>query len=125
TFGGRKRLFHAPLPGIKAVKKVSLTLRRGETVGVVGESGSGKSTLARCIIRLLDVDQGQILLDSVDITRLSRKELRPWRKKIQMIFQDPYESLNPRMTVGQLVAQGPLVHGETLERTMARVRELL
>jgi peptide/nickel transport system ATP-binding protein len=125
TFGRRKRLFRPATRGVEAVKKVSLSLRRGETLGVVGESGSGKSTLARCVIRLLDADEGEILLSGVDIGGLSRKELRPWRKQIQMVFQDPYESLNPRMTVGQLVAQGPLVHGASHEAAMQRVRELL
>jgi peptide/nickel transport system ATP-binding protein len=110
---------------VLAVDAVSLTVRRGETLGVVGESGSGKSTLARCVVRLLDVDGGEIRVGTTDIGGLSRARLRPVRKRIQMVFQDPYESLNPRMTVGQLVAQGPMVHGMGRDEAMARVAELL
>jgi peptide/nickel transport system ATP-binding protein len=124
-FGGQRRLFGAPKPGVLAVDAVSLTVRRGETLGVVGESGSGKSTLARCVVRLLDVDAGEIRVGTTDIGGLSRAGLRPVRKRIQMVFQDPYESLNPRMTVGQLVAQGPMVHGMGRDEAMARVAELL
>ncbi|CAM5465385.1 Glutathione import ATP-binding protein GsiA OS=Afipia felis OX=1035 GN=gsiA_2 PE=3 SV=1 [Afipia felis] len=96
---------------VAAVKKVSFDLRRGETIGIVGESGSGKSTLARCIIRLIEPTGGQVMLKGIDFSGLPRKELAPYRKTIQMVFQDPYSSLNPRLTVGQLVAQGPIVQG--------------
>ena len=78
---------------VKAVQNVQIELRRGETLGVVGESGSGKSTLARCVIRLIDSDEGQIKLGDVDITKLSRNDLRPYRKRIQMVFQDPFASM--------------------------------
>jgi len=125
TFGARRRFFRRAWRGIEAVKSVSLALRRGETLGIVGESGSGKSTLARCVVRLIESDAGEIRLGDIDFRALSRAQLRPYRKKIQMVFQDPYGSLNPRLTVGQLVAQGPIVHGESCEAAMETVRELL
>jgi peptide/nickel transport system ATP-binding protein len=125
TFGARRRFFRRARRGIEAVKSVSLALRRGETLGIVGESGSGKSTLARCVVRLIESDAGEIRLGDIDFRALSRAQLRPYRKKIQMVFQDPYGSLNPRLTVGQLVAQGPIVHGESREAAMETVRELL
>jgi peptide/nickel transport system ATP-binding protein len=124
TFGARRRLFRRT-SRVEAVKRVSLALRRGETLGIVGESGSGKSTLARCIVRLIEPDAGEIQLGDVDFRALSRAQLRPYRKQIQMVFQDPYGSLNPRLTVGQLVAQGPIVHGERPVAAMETVRELL
>ena len=125
TFGGRRRLFRRAIPGVEAVKKVSLSLKRGETLGIVGESGSGKSTLARCVVRLLESDSGEIRLGNVDFRALSRSRLRPHRKNIQMVFQDPYGALNPRLTVAQLVAQGPIVHGEAQKAALQTVRELL
>ena len=88
---------------VHAVEDVSLTVRRGETLGIVGESGCGKSTTARLILRLLDPTCGTIRFDGQDISRLSQRQLRPLRREMQMIFQDPYSSLNPRKTVGQIV----------------------
>ena len=127
SFGGGKGFFGLGKPNrlVHAVKDVTLDLRRGETLGVVGESGSGKSTLARCIIRLLDSDSGKIMLEGVNIRNLNRGEMRPWRTKIQMVFQDPFASLNPRIKVGQVITQGPIIQG--LDRTTAenRARELL
>ncbi|HWX90566.1 MAG TPA: ABC transporter ATP-binding protein, partial [Rhizomicrobium sp.] len=90
-----------------AVDDVSLTLSRGETLGVVGESGSGKSTLARCMIRLLDPDAGEVLLDGADIAQMKSGALRPLRRRIQMVFQDPFSSLNPRQRIGDIVTAGP------------------
>jgi peptide/nickel transport system ATP-binding protein len=87
---------------ITAVNDVSLTLSRGETLGIVGESGSGKSTLARCVIRLLDPDAGEVLLDGTDIAHMKPGHLRPLRRRVQMVFQDPFSSLNPRQTVGDI-----------------------
>jgi peptide/nickel transport system ATP-binding protein len=110
---------------LQAVKGVSLSVRRGETVGLVGESGSGKSTVARCIARLIDADGGRVMLGDTDLRPLSRRQLRPYRKRIQMIFQDPYSSLNPRRTVGKLIAEGPMVHGMSEREASARCRELL
>ncbi|MEI8144016.1 MAG: ABC transporter ATP-binding protein [Alphaproteobacteria bacterium] len=107
-----------------AVKDVTLTLPKGATLGVVGESGSGKSTLARCIIRLVDPDSGEIRLGDVDLASLSKREMRAATRRIQMVFQDPYGSLNPRRRVGELVAQGPMIHGVPREEAMKRARDL-
>src|SRR5262249_57601383 len=84
-----------------------------------------KSTLARCVVRLIESDSGEIRLGNVDFQALSRSQLRPHRKNIQMVFQDPYGALNPRLTVAQLVAQGPIVHGEAQKAALQTVRELL
>ena len=94
-----------------AVKNVSLNLPRGATLGIVGESGSGKSTLARCIVRLIDPDTGSIVLDGQDWAKLPREKVRRETRHIQMVFQDPFASLNPRRKAAELVAQGPIVHG--------------
>ena len=110
---------------VHAAKSVDLAIRRGETLGLVGESGSGKSTVARCVARLAEADDGRILLAGVDLRPLSRRELRPYRRRIQMVFQDPYGSLNPRRTVGQLIAEGPMVHGMAQAAAMAKASELL
>jgi peptide/nickel transport system ATP-binding protein len=110
---------------VHAAKAVTLEVRRGETLGIVGESGSGKSTVARCISRLIDADAGQILLDKVDLRPLTRKQLRPYRARIQMVFQDPYASLDPRCTVGRLISEGPIIHGLARSAALARTHELL
>lgn len=93
-----------------AVNDVSFSLKRGEILGIAGESGSGKSTTARCITRLIEPDGGQILFESHDIRRLRSTELRGVRRRIQMIFQDPYSSLNPRMSVGDAILEAGRVH---------------
>jgi peptide/nickel transport system ATP-binding protein len=110
---------------ITAVDTVSLTLKRGETLGIVGESGSGKSTLARCLIRLLDPEEGEILFDGSDIAHLSSRGLKPMRRRIQMVFQDPFSSLNPRHTVADIVTAGPRAHGEQAGQARARAVEML
>ncbi len=110
---------------VHAARSVEFTIRRGETLGLVGESGSGKSTVARCVVRLTEADSGEVLLDGTDLLRLSRREMLPYRKRMQMIFQDPFASLNPRLTVDRLIAQGPIVHGASTEEAVARARELL
>ena len=110
---------------VHALNDVSLTLPRGATVGVVGESGSGKSTLARCILRLIEPDGGAALLDGKDLIRLSAREMRAETKNIQMVFQDPYASLNPRRKAGELVAQGLMVHGMPRREALAQARELM
>jgi peptide/nickel transport system ATP-binding protein len=110
---------------VRAAKAASLTLHRGETLGLVGESGSGKSTLARCIVRLIDADRGTIRLDGVDLRTLSRSTMRPYRKRLQMIFQDPFGSLNPRTRVAETIAAGPMLHGTGRAEALERARELL
>jgi oligopeptide/dipeptide ABC transporter ATP-binding protein len=96
---------------VHAVDDVSLEIRRGETLGLVGETGCGKSTLARCVSRLYDLTSGQITFDGADISTLSRRRMRPFRREIQMIFQDPYGSLNPRRRVGSIIADPLVIHG--------------
>jgi peptide/nickel transport system ATP-binding protein len=111
---------------IKAVDDVSLTIERGETFGLVGESGCGKSTLGRAILRLYEPTAGRIIFDGQDVTHLGERELRPLRRRMQMIFQDPFASLNPRHSVGRIVGEPLRVHGISGRRTVGgRVRELL
>jgi peptide/nickel transport system ATP-binding protein len=112
-------------PHVTAVDAVSLTLRRGETLGIVGESGSGKSTLARCVIRLLDPDGGEVRLDEADIAHMKEKSLRPLRRRIQMVFQDPFSSLNPRETVADILIAGPKSFGEDVKEAKSRAAEML
>lgn len=111
-------------PTTHAVKDVSLSLHEGSTLGIVGESGSGKSTLARCIVRLLDVDGGQIECADIDIAFLKGRALRQHSKHIQMVFQDPYASLNPRRKVGDQVATGPQLHGVSKAKAWEKARFL-
>jgi peptide/nickel transport system ATP-binding protein len=107
-----------------AVKNVSLKLPRGATLGIVGESGSGKSTLARCIVRLVDPDKGSIMLEGKDWAKMTREDVRSETRHIQMVFQDPFGSLNPRRKAADLVAQGPIVHGMAPVQAIAEAREL-
>jgi len=116
-FGRKRRVTYA-------VKDINFTLTTGTTVGIVGESGSGKSTLARCLARLLDPDGGAITLGGVRFDQLVGGDLRRHRNLIQMVFQDPYSSLNPRRTVGDLVTQGLLVRGVSSSAALARAKEL-
>jgi peptide/nickel transport system ATP-binding protein len=108
----------------RALDDVSMILPKGATLGVVGESGSGKSTLAKAIVRLVDPDSGMIRLGDLDLAKLSRKDLRQATTRVQMVFQDPFASLNPRRKAGDLVAQGPIAHGVPLVQAMARAAEL-
>jgi peptide/nickel transport system ATP-binding protein len=112
---------------IKAVDDVSLEIARGETVGLVGESGCGKSTVGRATIRLYEPTSGRVVFDGRDISELSETQLRPLRRRMQMIFQDPFASLNPRHSVGRMVGEPLRVHGLAKSRrdTSKRVRELL
>ena len=121
----RERSFFGKAREVAAAKDVTLTLRKGRTLGIVGESGSGKSTVARCIVRLIDPTSGGIRLAGREISDLSRRLLQPHRQKIQIIFQDPYRSLNPRVTVGESIAEGPINFGVNHDVAIARARELL
>jgi ABC-type glutathione transport system ATPase component len=110
---------------VPAVKSANLRIHRGETLGLVGESGSGKSTLARCVCRLVIPDEGAIRFHDTDLQPLSRAEWKPFRKRIQMVFQDPFASLNPRRRVGDIIAEGPVAHGTPRRVARARAAELL
>ena len=110
---------------VNAAQKISLTLKRGETLGIVGESGSGKSTVARCIMRLIDPTSGQILINGIDIAAMRQQRLRALRHQIQIVFQDPYRSLNPRRTVGNSIVEGPMNFGVGAEEAWNRARGLM
>jgi oligopeptide/dipeptide ABC transporter ATP-binding protein len=119
-------LFQHQVGAVQAVDDVSFTVKRGETLGIVGESGCGKSTLARCLMRLLEPTGGKIIFDGRDITKLSRSEMRPLRREMMMVFQDPYASLNGRKRVGFIVGEPLDVHGiGTDQERKRRVQELL
>jgi peptide/nickel transport system ATP-binding protein len=110
---------------VKAVDGVSLEIRRGETLGLVGESGCGKSTVGRALLRLYEPTAGRIVFDGTDITHMREGQLRPLRRRMQMIFQDPYASLNPRHSVGRMVGEPLRVHGRGGKELNKKVRELL
>ncbi len=114
---------------VRAVDRVNLEIRRGETLGLVGETGCGKSTLARCITRLYDLTSGRVMFDGDDISTLSRRRLRPYRRRMQMIFQDPYGSLNPRRRVGSIIGDPLAIHqvarGDDRKRAVQELMELV
>jgi peptide/nickel transport system ATP-binding protein len=110
---------------VRAVSDVNIAVKRGETVGVVGESGSGKSTVARCIARLIDPSEGAILIEGADVAKLGPRPLRPHRKRVQIVFQDPYRSLNPRRTVGASIIEGPMNFGLPREAATKRAEDLM
>ncbi|MEZ2407498.1 peptide/nickel transport system ATP-binding protein [Bosea sp. OAE752] len=110
---------------VRAAADVGIRVRRGETVGIVGESGSGKTTVARCVARLMPPSEGQILVPDIDIAGLSERRLRPYRRKIQVVFQDPFRSLNPRLTVSESIIEGPVNFGQPRAKALARARELM
>lgn len=121
----RERSFFGKAREVAAATDVTLTLRKGRTLGIVGESGSGKSTVARCIVRLIDPTSGGVRLVGREISDLSRRLLQPHRKRMQMIFQDPYRSLNPRVTIGESIAEGPINYGLPRAEALKKARELL
>ncbi|HUN96415.1 MAG TPA: ABC transporter ATP-binding protein [Bradyrhizobium sp.] len=110
---------------VPAAKAVNFSIFRGETLGLVGESGSGKSSVARLVMRLIEPDRGTVRLGDIDLTELDRKALRDQRHRIQMIFQDPFASLNPRRRVGQIICDGPIAHGADPRQAQSRARDLL
>ena len=121
----RERSFLGKTREVVAAENVTLTLRKGRTLGIVGESGSGKSTVARCIVRLIDPTSGGVRLAGREISELSRRLLRPHRKRIQIVFQDPYRSLNPRVNIGETIAEGPVNYGMKRAEAIEKARELL
>ena len=115
-----------PQRAVRALNGVSLAVRTGETLGIVGESGCGKSTLARCIVRLYDANAGSITFNGTDVSNLSGSRLRAYNRRVQMVFQDPFNSLNPRMSVGQTLREAVIVHKlRPAAEADARVSELL
>src|SRR5277367_3927243 len=110
VYGARKSLFGAAKPGVKVLHGISLRIGRGETVGIVGESGSGKTTLGRALLRLVDVTAGHIAYEGRDITHISEANMRHLRRRMQLIFQDPMASLNPRRAIRRSVLEPMIFH---------------
>ena len=121
----RQRGFFSAGRTVAAVRGASLQIRRGETLGLVGESGSGKSTLARCVVRLVVADEGALRFGDTNLATLSRTAWKPFRQRIQMVFQDPFASLNPRRRVGDILVEGPMAHGLGASAARARAKEML
>ncbi|MDA8196674.1 MAG: ABC transporter ATP-binding protein [Actinomycetota bacterium] len=123
---GLKVSFSVPGGTVNAVRDVNLEVGKGEILGLVGETGSGKTTVGKAVVRLIEPTSGKVLIDGVDISHLSRGRMRPFRRKVQMVFQDPYSSLNPRMTVAKLIEHPLAIHGvaNRLERR-AKVEEIV
>ena len=124
TFHTKGTMFK-PARMVHACKDIDFIVHRGETLGIVGESGSGKSTLVKCLIRLEDPDSGSVVIEGTDIARIGPKLLHPYRKSVQIVFQDPYGSLNPRRTIGDQLVEGPVNFGENRAKAMERARELM
>lgn len=118
-------VFERHVGDVKAVDGVTLSIKRGETLGLVGESGCGKTTVGRALLRLYEPTEGTIRVDGVDISHMRESELREMRARMQMVFQDPYSSLNPRQNVGNIVSEPLLVHGTPKKEVEAKVRHLL
>ncbi|MBY0553152.1 dipeptide ABC transporter ATP-binding protein [bacterium] len=120
-------LFSKEIAAVKAVQNISFDIKKGETLGLVGESGCGKSTLGRCLIRLIEPTSGKVFFKDQEITKASGAELRELRKKMQIIFQDPYASLNPRMTIGSILEEPLIIHNlyESEKDRADRVQELI
>jgi peptide/nickel transport system ATP-binding protein len=124
TYVGKRGFFSSGRT-VQAAKEIDFTIRRGETLGLVGESGSGKSTVARLVIRLTEPDAGTVRLGDVELTGVGGARLRAERRHIQMVFQDPFASLNPRRKVGQIIADGPIAHGTPARAALAKAQDLL
>ena len=124
-FPVRGGLFHTVQAQVKAVDQVSFDVQRGETLGIVGESGCGKSTTARLILRLIEPDAGEVCFDGQPMLHVSPAELRTYRRQVQMVFQDPYSSLNPRMSIEDAVAFNVLVHGASRREARAKAWDVL
>ncbi|MGN6583304.1 MAG: ATP-binding cassette domain-containing protein [Rhizobiaceae bacterium] len=128
-FAGPRRGFLGPRDNFMALDNVSLAIRKGGSFGLVGESGSGKTTLTRCILRLETIDSGRILFDGADVHQLKPAELRRLRSRLQIVFQDPYASLDPRMTIHDIVAEPLVIHNDSVKMSASertdRVAELL
>src|ERR671922_1544696 len=124
-FPVRGGLFHTVQAWVKAVDGVSLDVQRGETLGIVGESGCGKSTTARLILRLIEPDAGEVRFEDQDVLSASSVELKTFRRQVQMVFQDPYSSLNPRMNIEDAVAFNVLVHGASRREARAKAWDVL
>lgn len=112
-------------PGVKASYEVNFELQPGRTLGIVGESGSGKTTVARSIMRLIEPTEGEIVVDGKDIAHLSKRDMKPFRKKLQVVFQDPFRSLNPRWTIEQSLTEGPVNYGVPYKEAVAEAKRLL
>ena len=121
----RHRWFGRSTQGVAAAAGVTLSIRQGETLGIVGESGSGKSTVARCIARLIEPSSGRIVIGDADFASISSTQLRALRRRVQIVFQDPYRSLNPRRTVGQAIVEGPMNYGTSGSEAGNRARRLM
>lgn len=122
---GLKKHFNVQNGTVRSVDGVSFSIRKGETLGLVGESGCGKTTTGRTVVRLYEPTAGSIRFNGTDLALLSQNEMLPYRKKIQMIFQDPYASLNPRMTVGDIVTEPMVIHSIPKDERSDRLRALL
>jgi oligopeptide/dipeptide ABC transporter ATP-binding protein len=125
NFPIRAGLFKHKVGDVQAVSGVSFSVAKGETLGLVGESGCGKSTTGRCIMRLIEPTSGSVHFDGIDVLATSGSELRAMRGKIQIVFQDPYASLNPRMTVQSIIAEPMRIHGTWKDHGLERVKELM
>ncbi len=125
-FFSERGFLRATLPPVKAVEDVSLTMQKGETLGLVGESGCGKTTIGRCILRLEEPTEGEVHFEGTNILALDPKAMEKLRRDMQIIFQDPYSSLNPRRTVGKIIGEGLVIHGISSGQELEnRVKELM
>ena len=120
-------LFQREVAQVKAVDDISFSIRKGETLGLVGESGCGKTTAGRCILQLYKPTAGEVIFEGTDLTKLGARQMRQMRRQMQIIFQDPFSSLNPRMTAGDIIGEPLVVHGlvQNGEQKREKVRELL